>query len=150
MTSTHRSEPLMLNILSDLHLGVQGMPLPRVQADITILAGDIARPAAAMQWASQFDRPVVYVAGNHEFYGGSIPAVRDELARCAKACGVHLLDQKSLEIGGVRFLGTTLWTDFQLFGAECRDLAMERSAEFMRDFQVIRNADGSTYTPQDS
>jgi len=150
MTSTHHPKPLTLHILSDLHLGVQGMPLPQVRADITILAGDIARAEAAMRWASQFDRPVLYVAGNHEFYGGSIPAVREDLARCAKACGVHFLDQQSLEIGGVRFLGTTLWTDFELFGAECRDLAMERSAEFMRDFQVIRNADGSTYTPQDS
>jgi Icc-related predicted phosphoesterase len=27
---------------------------------------------------------------------------------------------------------------------------MERTAEFMRDFQIIRNADGSRYTPQDS
>src|SRR6185312_11818256 len=84
MTSTHHPKPLTLHILSDLHLGVQGMPLPQVRADITILAGDIARAEAAMRWASQFDRPVLYVAGNHEFYGGSIPAVREDLARCAK------------------------------------------------------------------
>ena len=53
-------------------------------------------------------------------------------------------------ISGVRFLGTTLWTDFELFGAELRDLAMERTATFMRDFQVISNADGSRFRPQDA
>ncbi|HEX7387430.1 MAG TPA: metallophosphoesterase [Castellaniella sp.] len=150
MTHPHDSLPLKLHILSDLHLGVQGMPLPAIEADVTVLAGDIARPKAAMQWAAQFGRPVLYIAGNHEFYGGCIPEVRAELARCAAECGVHFLDQGSIEIGGVRFLGTTLWTDFELFGPECRDLAMEKSAEFMRDFQVIRNADYSRYTPQDS
>jgi len=143
--------PLRLHILSDLHLSLQGLSLPDIQADVTILAGDIARPLAAMEWAaSQLQRPVLYVAGNHEFYGGDIVGRRAELARTAASCGIHLLDQQAMEIGGVRFLGTTLWTDFELFGTELRDLAMERSAEFMRDFQVIRNGDGSRFTPQDS
>lgn len=150
MTDTISPRPLTLHVLSDLHLGVQGMPVPDVQADITILAGDIARPQAALNWARQFDRPVIYVAGNHEFYGGSIAQVRAELAQLADGTHVHVLDQQALEISGVRFLGTTLWTDFELFGTECRELAMQRSAEFMRDFQVIRNADGSCYSPPDS
>ena len=150
MTDLHYTLPVKLHILSDLHLGVQGMPLPQLKADLTVLAGDIARPEAALQWAAQFDRPVLYVAGNHEFYGRSIPEVRAELAQRAAQWGVHFLDQQAVELCGIRFLGTTLWTDFELFGPECRDLAIEKSVEFMRDFQVIRNADGSRYTPQDS
>ncbi len=44
---------MRLHILSDLHLGVQGMPPPEVEADVTILAGDIMPPAgAAMAWAA--------------------------------------------------------------------------------------------------
>src|SRR5690606_30913962 len=135
---THHSS-LRLHILSDLHLSQQGLILPEVQADLTILAGDIARPRAAMEWASGIPRPVLYVPGNHEFYGGSIPHVAAELAEQAQAHGIRLLDQQAVVIDGVRFLGATLWTDFELFGAELREMAMERTAEFMRDFQVIRN-----------
>ena len=64
--------PLRLHILSDLHLSLQGLEPPDVQADLTILAGDIARPRAAMEWAGRIPRPVLYVPGNHEFYGASL------------------------------------------------------------------------------
>ncbi|MER1968844.1 metallophosphoesterase [Castellaniella sp. GW247-6E4] len=141
---------LRLHILSDLHLGVQGMPPPEVHADLTILAGDIARPQAAMQWAGALGRPVLYVPGNHEFYGGDIAGTRQRLADLAHEQGVHLLDQGCLVFGGVRFLGTTLWTDFELFGPELRASAQEKTEAFMRDFQVIRNTDGSRYTPADA
>lgn len=150
MSDTRPPSSIRLHILSDLHLGVRDMPVPQVEADVTILAGDIARPEAAMRWAARFERPVVYVAGNHEFYGGRIQAVREELARLATACGVHFLDQQSLVIRGIRFLGTTLWADFQLFGPESSALAMARSAESIRDFKAIHNSDGSPYTPQDA
>src|SRR5690606_31300267 len=73
-----------------------------------------------------------------------------ELAEQAQAHGIRLLDQQAVVIDGVRFLGATLWTDFELFGIELREMAMERTAEFMRDFQVIRNGDGSRFTPQDA
>ncbi|MBQ4853920.1 metallophosphoesterase family protein [Rhodanobacter sp. B2A1Ga4] len=142
---------MRLHILSDLHLGVHGMPPPEVVADVTILAGDIRRPASdAMQWAAGLGRPVLYVPGNHEFYGGSIPEVRQALARSAREHGVRLLDQVVQVIDGVRFVGATLWTDFALFGNESKSLAMTQSARFMRDFTVIRNADGSVFTPADA
>lgn len=142
---------MRLHILSDLHLSTHGMPSPEVAADLTILAGDIRRPAAeAMQWAAGLGRPVLYVPGNHEFYGGAIPQVRQALARSAREYGIGLLDQSTCTIGGVRFVGTTLWTDFELFGAGGKDLAMTASAQFMRDFAAIRNADGSVFTPADA
>ena len=144
-------QAMRVHILSDLHLSVRAMPSSPVQADVTILAGDIGRPAsAAMAWAAMLGRPVLYVPGNHEFYGGSIPEVRRALGRSAREHGIHLLDQDTRVIGGVRFVGTTLWTDFALFGAEREDLAMAASAKVMRDFKVICNADGSMFTPVDS
>ena len=63
---------MKLNILSDLHLSVGGMDRPRNDADIVVLAGDIARPRESAAWALGFDKPVLYVLGNHEFYGSSI------------------------------------------------------------------------------
>ncbi len=142
---------MRLHVLSDLHLGLQGMSPPAVDADVTILAGDILRPAAAaMTWAASLGRPVLYVPGNHEFYGGSIPDVRRELARSAHEHGVQLLDEDVQVIDGVRFVGATLWTDFKLFGDAQSAMAMALSAKFMRDFSAIRNADGSVFTPADS
>lgn len=139
-----------LHIISDLHLSVQGMSVPPLRADLTILAGDIARPAAAMRWAAALGRPVLYVPGNHEFYGSSIPETRALLAAEAARHGIHLLDQGQIVLNGVRYLGTTLWTDFQLFGADKAAAAKTQSAAFMRDFSVIRNAAGEVYTPDDS
>jgi len=150
MSDPHDFPALRLHVVSDLHLSMQGLTLPEVQADVTILAGDIARPQAAMQWAGGLPRPVLYVPGNHEFYGGDVPGVREQLALAAARHGVELLDQRAMVINGVRFLGTTLWTDFELFGTEQREQAMEQTGRFMRDFQVIRNGDGSRFTPLDA
>lgn len=138
-----------LHILSDLHLSMQALDIPDVAADVTILAGDVSRPRAALEWAACLPRPVLFVPGNHEFYGGCIPEVRAELARLAADHGVHMLDQQSLVLGGVRFLGATLWSDFNLYGKELSGQAMAKAAELMRDFHVIRNADGSRFRPQD-
>jgi predicted phosphodiesterase len=62
---------MKLNILSDLHLSQGELALPSNDADVVVLAGDIARPAEAIAWATRFAKPVLYVPGNHEFYGGS-------------------------------------------------------------------------------
>ncbi|MFZ2388388.1 MAG: metallophosphoesterase, partial [Polaromonas sp.] len=57
---------MKLNILSDLHLSCGILEIPRSDADVVILAGDIARPQDAVNWALGFDKPVLYVPGNHE------------------------------------------------------------------------------------
>ena len=59
-------------LLSDLHLSVQAMSLPAVDADVLVLAGDLHRPAGSIEWARQFELPTLFVAGNHEFYGGDL------------------------------------------------------------------------------
>jgi hypothetical protein len=105
-------------IASDLHLECAAFEPPRdVEFDVAVLAGDIHSPARrAVEWAgARFgDKPVVYVPGNHEFYRGRMDTVLDD-ARTATSDGrVHLLDAGEALIGGVRFLGATLWTDFAL------------------------------------
>jgi predicted phosphodiesterase len=103
-----------------------------------VLAGDVARPAEALAWATQIDKPVLYVAGNHEFYGGSIPGTIDRLKSLSAGTRVRVLDDDEVVIGGVRFLGTTLWTDFRLFGeGEARAAAEREAVRFMRDFSRI-------------
>ena len=141
---------MKLNVLSDLHLSQGELPVPGNDADLVILAGDLARPARAMAWASRIPKPVLYVPGNHEFYGGSIEGTVAELKRLCAGTRIRVLDCEEVVLGGVRFLGATLWTDFRLGGAGvARDAAMREAGRFMRDFSVVRIG-GAPFTPQAS
>ncbi|HYC45577.1 MAG TPA: metallophosphoesterase [Burkholderiales bacterium] len=129
---------MKLNILSDLHLSVAALDLPRNDADVVILAGDIARPVQAVSWASAFEKPVLYVPGNHEFYGRDIRGTVAELKRLCAGTQVRVLDNDEVILGDVRFLGTTLWTDFMLFGrGDKREAAIRHVTSAIRDFSRI-------------
>lgn len=144
---------MKLHILSDLHLSQGALAPPPTEADVVILAGDIARPQEAIAWASQFARPVLYVPGNHEFYGSSIGATRDALQRWSAGTCVQVLDDGEALLGGVRFLGTTLWTDFLFAGAgESRAAAMREARLYIRDFSRISDDEdaGAFFTPEAS
>jgi len=148
-----RAKSMKLHILSDLHLGHCGFEPPRNDADVVILAGDVARPRDAVAWARQFDKPALYVLGNHEFYGSSLQGAAAEFERQSAGTCVRLLDNTEIVIAGVRFLGTTLWTDFRLFGAgEKRVAAMTEAQKLMRDFTRIRidEADARPFSPDDA
>ena len=144
---------MKLHVLSDLHLSVGALEPPRTDANVVILAGDVARPAEAIAWASRFTQPVLYVIGNHEFYGGSLSGTARELQRLSRGTNVRVLDCDEIVIGGVRFLGATLWTDFMLFGAgEERDWAILQACSFVRDFSRIwlDEASDTLFSPADA
>lgn len=134
---------LTLQVMSDLHVEFRSgdrHPMPRTGADVVVLAGDIHGGAKAIPWARrQFpDQEILYVAGNHEFYGGTVPSTLLDLRRMARKFSVRFLHHDAEVIGGVRFLGCTLWTDFGLFGEERRDAAMRASQQCISDFREIR------------
>lgn len=144
---------MRLQILSDLHLSGGVPPIPATDADLFVLAGDIARPREAIAWAAGLGKPVLYVPGNHEFYGSSIEATLRDLRRLAARTKVRVLDDDELVVDGVRFLGSTLWTDFMLYGdGELRSAAMADARRFLRDFSRIRAADrgDAPFTPDDA
>ena len=144
---------MKLNILSDLHVGYSALDTPLNDADVIVLAGDVAAPRQAAQWAMRLDKPVIYVLGNHEFYGSSIDAAAAEMKRLCAGTHIHVLDNDEVIIDGVRFLGSTLWTDFMLFGDGTeRTAAIVEAQRLMRDFSRIRmdTATGALFTPDDS
>jgi predicted phosphodiesterase len=143
---------MKLNILSDLHLGQGALDTPHNDADVVILAGDVSRPREAVAWARAIDKPVLYVAGNHEFYGDSIDGTLDSLRNSCEGTNVRLLDDNVAVLEGVRFVGSTLWTDFMLLGVARREDAMREGQRFLRDFSRIRTSRHSAaiYTPADS
>lgn len=110
-------------VLSDLHREFErfrgDVPRPYPEHDVVVLAGDIDQPPAyGMRWIRETfgNSPVVYVAGNHEFYGGvMLDDIRDA-RRAALEHEIHFLENDEVVIGDTRFLGCSLWTDFALFG----------------------------------
>ena len=145
---------MKLHILSDLHLSASAFEAPETNADVIILAGDIARPEEAVAWAKQFSKPVIFVPGNHEFYGSSIAATIYKLKQLCATGNIHVLHNDAVVIEGVRFLGATLWTDFQLFGGagEQRDFAIDMASMMLRDFSRIYRDDAAEtlFTPEDA
>lgn len=142
---------MKLHIVSDLHLGQGALALPATDADVIVLAGDIARPRDALAWAARLGKPTLAIAGNHEFYGSSLAATRRALKEASAGTCVRVLDDEAVVIGGVRFLGSTLWTDFRVTGdGESRSHAQRQAQGFMRDFSriFIDDALAQPLTPQ--
>lgn len=136
---------MKLHILSDIHLEYcdwpTGINLNQIDADVTVLAGDIGCGIQGVEWAKTINRPVLYVMGNHEFYNGHLPEVTKAIRAAAHGTNVIVLDNDSVVIDDVKFFGTTLWTDFRLFGQSQKD-AMVRAAQYMSDFRCISMGTG--------
>ena len=144
---------MRIHLLSDLHLELAPFEPPPVAADVVVVAGDLHPGLRGLEWAARCwpDRPVVFVPGNHEFYGHAHPRLVRELeARAATLSpDVHVLSDRSAIVGGVRFLGATLWTDFELLGDPARSAAAAR--EQMTDFERVRvEPNGSRCQPHDT
>ncbi|KJS77237.1 MAG: metallophosphoesterase [Comamonadaceae bacterium BICA1-1] len=133
---------MKIALMSDLHLSVHPMAAPRVEADVVVLAGDLHRPAGAIEWARQFgDTPTLFVAGNHEFYGGDLVGTVHALRQQAEGSSVRVLEHDVWHHQGVRFLGCTLWSDYRLFdSAEQRAQGLQQASAMVRDFSRIRVA----------
>ena len=90
------------------------------RADAVLLLGDTCSGPVSMEWAAaEFaGLPVIAVAGNREFYGADRTARLPQLRTAADLAGVTFLEQDMaiLNLGGrdIRFLGATLWTDFEV------------------------------------
>jgi 3',5'-cyclic AMP phosphodiesterase CpdA len=141
---------MRVRVLSDLHLEARPFEPPAAQADVVVLAGDIHNGPAGVEWAKRtFAEPVLYLAGNHEPYDGELEATRRAIRDAAAGSGVTVLDCDVAVIGGVRFLGCTLWTDFDLHGASGRALALGKYLDWLVDFRAIRFG-ARAFAPQDS
>ena len=128
---------MKIQVVSDLHLEFKN-PLPKLaaQAEAIVCAGDLAPvrtdalARAAEHWAGV---PIVYVPGNHEYYGSDIDDADTEMAKRCQALGICLLGPGETRVGDVRFIGATLWTDFRLDGIAAEPGA-HHAAVAMSDF----------------
>jgi hypothetical protein len=102
-----------LHVISDVHLEKGPYEFPvGLEYDILVAAGDIGPLDVAIPWLASVGKPVVYVLGNHEFYYQEFSDVVRQARHLARDTQVHVLARDAVIIQGVRFLGTTLWTNF--------------------------------------
>ena len=127
---------MKIKIYTDLHLEFAQFDPTSTGADVVILAGDIDIRSRGVAWANEaFQCPVIYVCGNHEYYGGHIDHTLRKMKEAA-ASHVHVLENEVLILDQTRFLVTTAWTDYSSTGDA---LGSKRAAwEWMNDFAVIR------------
>ncbi len=132
---------MKLHVLSDLHTEFAAFTIPKTDADVLVLAGDIGTKLSGLEQALKTSEiPVVYVAGNHEYYGAAIPKLTTELQDLARGSQVHVLENDAFVLQNVRFLGCTLWTDFEILGLENRALTMWDAQQKMADYRLIRHS----------
>ena len=131
---------MRIRIFSDVHLEFEDWHPPKVAADVVVIAGDLHVKRRGFAWIREHfrDVPVVYIAGNHEFYGSLLPDEVGWLRQEAAAAGVNYLENQAVEIGGTVFLGCTLWTDFRLLGDP--GIAGPVAASLLNDYRQIRTA----------
>jgi len=136
---------MLIQVASDLHLeffkrkGEQSLiDSFKGEADVLVLAGDITLLKFVDQVRDVFTpfcdkyKHVVYVPGNHEYYGTDpdtahliLGAVQNEIYN------LHVLKNNSIELDGQKFYGGSLWFPYRV-----RDKYIEHQ---LNDFNLIKN-----------
>ena len=135
-----RAAPVKIQLVSDLHLESQPhfRALPAPAADVLVLAGDIGSyqngsllaslnipdfglaqfsPQPPAQGGAGWPTPVLFIPGNHEYDGLDFDATRHRLRQTCERLGIVWLEHESVVLQGVRFVGCTLWADFDALSA---------------------------------
>ncbi len=152
---------MKIQLLSDLHLetqpGFEARPAP--QADLLVLAGDVgsyqygSRLPGADFGLERFSPrrgwpvPVLYVPGNHEYDAVDFDATHARLRETCERLGITWLERETVVIAGRRFVGTTLWSDFDALAADAapakqlkaRDKAFRAANWYLRTTGTTRH-----------
>lgn len=130
-----------IQLLSDLHLEAHPhfVPEPAPGADVLVLAGDVGSYQSGSQLADDdfglarfsplpqhagWPTPVLFVPGNHEYDAQDFDAAHLRLRQTCDRLGITWLERETRVLQGVRFVGTTLWSDFDALADHegCTDL----------------------------
>ncbi len=135
---------------SDIHSEYLRYPdIPRldIAADAIVFAGDIGVADQTTEFLEAVAEAyphtqLVWVAGNHEFYGTDLDAQLYEFRQhAASHPRIHFLENDRLQLGEVTFLGCTLWTDFTALGEPLASQCLAHSQR-LADFFYIYTRQG--------
>lgn len=111
-------------------------------ADTLVLAGDIGSYQATSRLTGDYfglDRfapgqpgapwkRVLYLPGNHEYDGLDFEEGHARLRDACDRLGITWLEREVLVIEGIRFIGTTLWSDFDALAASKNTVTQQLQA----------------------
>lgn len=116
--------------------------------DVLVLAGDITSMYRGPKVEAFLERVaakyphIVYVMGNHEFYGCHVRAATEMAHNIVdKFSNVHLLDNSMVTINGQRFIGGTGWFPHRTYADKFKD--------YMNDFNIIVDFEPWVYQKHD-
>ena len=148
-------------VFSDLHLAHCDLDYPLdfpSEAEIAIIAGDILAPvSSSLKWIYEHvvmrGLQVIFVAGNHEHYGHILHHSLEDGMGARKQCpGLNWLENEVFIFDGVRFLGASMWTDYDLHKRP--DESMHVALLSMNDHRLIHTLDREgrrgRFYPQDA
>ena len=149
--------PLRLQVMSDLHFDSAPCTMPHAVpgVDAVVVAGDTCSGAekafAYLRAAFPAPLPLIVVLGNREFHGRAVVNESRRARSIARDYQITLLDDGTAVVGGVRFVGGTLWTDYRLYG-EDRQVAAVAADAGRGDFARIAMMDRPrrAFTPLDA
>ncbi len=134
---------MKIHLMADLHIEGGYPRWPDVDADLCVLAGDIGvirKPALYKTFLAgikQNFRFVILILGNHEFYHGNYADTLKAAKEMCDELGIILMDVEfgtdNLELEGVVFWGSTLWTDLK----ENDWFVRQKVKNGINDFHVI-------------
>ncbi len=141
---------MKIQYLSDLHLEfnrhINDYQIAECDADVIVLAGDIGLSTPKyFKWVLTQTRgtPTIVVLGNHEHYNGEYHATINDWRNAFKGSHVHILENESVDIDGVMFLGATLWTDYLFCGIQGEPIMKYVAESSMNDHRCISIETGS-------
>jgi predicted phosphodiesterase len=122
--------------------------IPETDADIIILAGDIDTGSNGAEWAimesERLCKPILYVLGNHEFYGHEYWGLKEKILNLCEGTQVFCLDSGVFMLDDIRFLGATLWTNYKADIRVPQDLAMLHVDKTLADHHRIKIKSGDS------
>ena len=112
---------MKIHLSSDIHLEFTDTFPECPVADVGVFAGDIGvvhdldRLEKFFKMMQERYEHIIWVLGNHEFYHMDYNKALNDAKLFSDKMGIHLMDIEfgtdNLEIDGVKFWGTTFWTD---------------------------------------
>jgi Icc-related predicted phosphoesterase len=149
---------MKIQTFSDLHVDVFPTKAISVAEDVNavVVAGDTCEGASHafehLRRIVPMQVPIIMVMGNHEYYRRFLPVELNQAQSLASEFNIHLLENATVTLAGVRFVGATLWTDYCIWGEANQTSVMHVCAVGMNDHRRIgwRKEPWRRFRPQEA
>jgi predicted phosphodiesterase len=136
-----------IRLISDVHCEFGPLDLPVMENEkdqILVVAGDMGLAGKSWtyipflrEWSERF-QDIIYIMGNHEYYGTSIlrgiDKIKDDIRYEGGMENVHVVNNEVVRIGKISFVCSTMWASYQKNNAD----VMMQAGLWMNDHKKIR------------